>query len=75
LAYRETPSPDTEIIVTGASGKRETGYKKKSVGNGVNHAVGNIHAVAFRRYVKPNLIKIDFDISGNTMRHQRVSTS
>jgi len=44
LAREKTPQARTQILVAASSNVGVTGKKKKPVGDGINHAVGNLDA-------------------------------
>jgi hypothetical protein len=56
-------------IFTSATGEREGGEKKETVGDRVDQAGSNLHAGAFLGDIKPDVIKISFSVRRYTMRH------
>ena len=46
LAREKTPQARTQILIAASSDVGVTGKKKKPVGEGINHAVGNLDAAA-----------------------------
>ena len=47
----------------------KTGKQKKPVGDGIDHAVGNLNAVAFFGYVVPDVVKLGLGFRRNTVWH------
>ena len=47
FAREKTPQARTQIVITASSNVRLTGKKEKPLGDGINHAVGNLDAAAF----------------------------
>src|ERR1017187_1514273 len=58
-----------QIFVAPASDVGKTGKQKKPVGDGIDHAVGNLNAVAFFGYVVPDVVKLGLGFRRNTVWH------
>jgi hypothetical protein len=48
----------------------KAGQEKKPVGDGINHAVGNLDAAALLGYVIPDVVKLSLGFWCNTVCHQ-----
>src|SRR6266478_4071727 len=71
FAHGQAAVSGAEIFLARTSDIGEAGKRVKTLGNGVDQAVGNLDAAAFPRNIKPDVIKIGFGAWGDTMRHQR----
>ena len=47
FAREKTPQARTQIFIAASSNVRVTGKKEKPLGDGIDHAVGNLDAAAF----------------------------
>jgi len=47
FACGKTPQARAQILISASSNVRVTGKKEKPLGDGINHAVGNLDAAAF----------------------------
>jgi hypothetical protein len=45
--------------------------KKETVGNGINQAISDLYAATISGYVVPDIIKLDLDLRGKPVSHQR----
>jgi hypothetical protein len=56
LAHGKTAQAGAQVFIAAAAHMGMGGKKKKPVGAGINHAVGNLDAVAFLGGVIPNVV-------------------
>src|SRR5260370_4868787 len=71
LARGKTPQARAQILIAPSSNVGVTGKKEKPLGDGIDHAVGNLNAAAFLGRVIPDAVKLGFGMRGDTVRHQR----
>ena len=57
LAYRETPRANAKVVVARAAQVGMACKKEKSVGDGINHAVGDFKATALFGDVIPDIVQ------------------
>src|ERR1035437_10203369 len=72
LPGNKTPQARAQIFVAAASHLGKAGQQSKPVGDGINHAVGNLDAAALLGHVIPDVVKLGFGFWCNTVCHQRV---
>src|ERR1035437_3441286 len=71
LPDNKAPQARAQIFVAAASHLGKAGQKKKPVGDGINHAVGNLDAAALLGYVIPDAVELGFGFWCNAGGHQR----
>jgi len=69
LARKKTSQAGTQILIAAASDVGITGEQKEPLGDGINHAVGNLEVAALRGQLVPDAIKLSFRLRCNTVRH------
>src|ERR1019366_7329404 len=72
LPDNKTSQARAQIFVAAASHLGKAGQEKEPVGDGINHAVGNLDAAALLGHVIPDVVKLGFGFWCNTVCHQRV---
>src|ERR1035437_4565136 len=70
LPGNKTPQARAQIFVAAASHLGKAGQQSKPVGDGINHAVGNLDAAALLGHVIPDVVKLGFRFWCETARHQ-----
>jgi len=60
LAHGKTTQTGAQILVAAAAKMGICGEKKKPVREGINHAVGNVYALAFLGEVIPDVVELGF---------------
>src|ERR1035437_5806490 len=74
LPGNKTPDLRAQIFVAAASHLGKAGQQSKPVGDGINHAVGNLDAAALLGHVIPDVVKLGFRFWCETARQDRKST-
>src|ERR1035437_5880620 len=72
LPGNKTPQARAQIFVAAASHLGKAGQQSKPVGDGINHAVGNLDVAALLGHVIPDVVKLGFRLWCNTVCHQCV---
>src|SRR5438552_960484 len=71
LAYRETPRANAKVVVARAAQVGMACKKEKSVGDGIDQAVGDFKATALFGDVIPDIVQVGGGLRRYAVRHQR----
>jgi hypothetical protein len=68
FAYGKTAQAGTQVLIAATAQVGIGSEKKKTLSDGINHAVGDLDAMAFLGSVIPNVVKVGFTGCGKRAR-------
>ncbi len=71
LAYRETPRANAKVVVARAAQVGMACKKEKSVGDGIDQAIGDFKVTALFGDVIPDIVQVGGGLRRYAVRHQR----